>query len=120
MQRSQPLLLALFISVSVLSLWAQAPTATIDGRILDPAKAVIEGATVEATNIDTNVTYRTKSSAAGLFTIVNLPPGNYRLEVSKAGFRTIVKPDLVLHVQDVVELNFDSTFGSISSRITLH
>lgn len=117
MQRSPLLLLALF--VSVLSLWAQAPTATIDGRILDPTKAVVEGATVEAINIDTNVKYGAKSNSAGLFIIGNLPPGSYRLEVSKPGFRTIVKPDLVLHVQDVVALNFDMPVGSISESITV-
>jgi hypothetical protein len=102
-----------------LPLWAQSPTATIDGRVLDPAKAVIDGATIHATNIDTNIQYATHTNSAGLFAIVNLPPGNYRIEVSKAGFRTIVNPGVVLHVQDVVALNFDLPVGSISESITV-
>jgi hypothetical protein len=105
-----------FISFQALS---QTPTATINGRILDPSRAVIAGATVEAINIDTNAKYSTQTDASGLFTIPNLPPGNYRLEASKPGFRTIVKPSLVLHVQDVVALNFDMSVGSISESVTV-
>jgi len=55
---------------------------------------------------------RCADNSAGLFTIVNLPPGSYRIEVSKPGFRTIVNPGVVLHVQDVVALNFDMPVGS--------
>src|SRR5260370_39492524 len=117
MQRFQVLLAVLL--ASSLALWSQTPTATIDGRVLDPSKAVVEGAAVNAINIDTNVKYTTQTNSAGLFTIVNLPPGNYRLEVSKSGFRTIIKLGIVLHVQDGVALNFDMSLGSILQSITV-
>jgi hypothetical protein len=113
------IILILIVLLPFLSLWAQSPTATIDGRVLDPAKAVIPGAAIHATNLDTNIQYATQTNSAGLFTIVNLPPGSYRLEVSKAGFRSIVNPSVVLHVQDVVVLNFDLPVGSILESITV-
>jgi hypothetical protein len=117
MQHSR--LLSLLVFVSFIPLFAQAPTATIDGRVLDPSKAVLEGARVDATNIDTNLKYTTQTNSAGLFTLVNLPPGTYRLEVSKIGFRTIVKPDIVVHVQDVIALNFDLPLGSVLESVTV-
>src|SRR6266705_159712 len=100
-------------------LLAQTPTATIDGRVLDVSKAVVQGATVDAVNIDTNAKHTTQTNANGLFTIVNLPPGNYRLEVSKPGFRTIVKPTFVLHVQDMIALNFEMSVGSVLESVTV-
>jgi len=85
MQRSTlPFSVLFLFSIAVL---AQTPTASINGRILDPSRAVIPGATVEAINVDTNAKYSTETDAAGLFTMANLPPGNYRLEVAKPGFR---------------------------------
>jgi hypothetical protein len=117
MQRFPVLVIALLILS--FPIWAQSPTATIDGRVLDASKAVIEGVRVDATNIDTNVRYSTQTNSAGLFTIVNLPPGSYRIEVSKPGFRTIVNPMIVLHVQDVVALNFNLPVGSVTESITI-
>jgi hypothetical protein len=117
MQR--PRLVLLTLLVSFIPLWAQSPTATIDGRVLDPTRAVIDRARVEAINIDTNVRYSTDTNSAGLFTIVNLPPGAYRVEVTKPGFRTIVNPGIVLHVQDVLALNFEMPIGSTLESITV-
>lgn len=117
MQRFPVLVIALLILS--LPIWAQSPTATLDGRVLDPSKAVIEGVRVDATNLDTNLKYSAQTNSAGLFTIVNLPPGSYRIEVSKPGFRTIVNPMIVLHVQDVVALNFNLPVGSVSESITV-
>lgn len=102
-----------------LSLAAQTPTATIDGRVLDISKAVVQHAAIHVINIDTNVQYTAESNANGLFTLVNLPPGNYRVEVSKPGFRTIVKPNVILHVQDFIALNFEMSVGSILETVTV-
>src|SRR5262245_23401701 len=102
-----------------LSLFAQSPTATIGGRVMDPSKAVLAGVQVDVTNVDTNLKYTTQTSSAGLFTFTNLPPGTYRIELSKTGFRTLVKLDVVLHVQDVVALNFDMPLGSVLESVTV-
>lgn len=98
---------------------SQTSTATIDGRVRDASKAVIQGASVTVVNIDTNSKHSTETDANGLFTVVNLLPGNYRIEVSKLGFRTIVKPSMVLHVQDVIALNFEMSVGSTLETITV-
>jgi hypothetical protein len=112
------LLVSTLLSFS-LPLLAQAPTATIDGRVLDASKAIVQGAAVRLVNVDTNLQYTSQSNANGLFAILNLPPGNYRIEVSKPGFRTVVKPDIVLHVQDRFELNFEMSVGSILESVTV-
>jgi Carboxypeptidase regulatory-like domain/TonB dependent receptor-like, beta-barrel/TonB-dependent Receptor Plug Domain len=104
---------------SLCLLFAQTPNATIDGRVMDPSKAVLDGVRIEATQIDTGLKYATQTNPAGLFTLGDLPPGTYRLELSKPGFRTIIKPGVELHVQDVIALNFDMVVGSVTESITV-
>jgi len=36
--------------------------------------------------------------------VTNLPPGTYRIEVEKLGFKVVIKSDLILHVQDALEI----------------
>lgn len=108
----------LFLFVSILS-EAQAPTGVITGRVTDPANAVIERASVNAINVDTNVAYRTTTNTVGQFTVPNLVPGTYRLEITKQGFRTIIRPDIVVHVQDILALNFVLPIGAASEIVTV-
>jgi Carboxypeptidase regulatory-like domain/TonB dependent receptor/TonB-dependent Receptor Plug Domain len=98
----------------------QSTDASLMGRVIDPQKSAVPGASIEATNVDTNVSYTARTNSDGLFSIPNLSPGNYRVSVAKEGFKSIVKPGIVLHVQDVVDLNFDLAIGSISEVVTVN
>src|SRR5712692_11214002 len=95
------------------------PTATLTGRVTDPSGGVIPGVKIEATNVETNVTFPGETNAEGLYNIPNLPPGTYRIIVQKFAFQTIVKPDVELHVQDVIALNFSMELGSVAESITV-
>jgi outer membrane receptor protein involved in Fe transport len=109
-------ILHLAVSICVL---AQSPTATLSGRVLDPTQAAISGASVAAVNMGTNVVSHATTNDEGFYTIVNLPPGSYRAEVTKPGFKTLIRPDLVLHVQDVIAINFKLSVGAVSESITV-
>src|SRR6478752_10270789 len=56
------------------SAWAQA-TATMNGRIVDQAGAVLPGVTVTATNMETGAARDTVTNAEGLYTLPALAPG---------------------------------------------
>src|SRR5215510_15348821 len=99
-------LLILLATCQITSLLLAGPTATLTGRVTDPSRAVIAGVKIEATNVETNVTYPGATNEEGLYTIPNLPPGTYRVIVQKLAFQTIVKPDVQVHVQDLIALNF--------------
>ena len=94
------------------------PTATLTGRVTDTSGGVVAAVKIEATNVETNVTFPGETNEEGLYNIPNLPPGTYRVIVQKFAFRTIVKPDVELHVQDVVALNFSMEVGSIVQSVT--
>ena len=98
---------------------AQSPNATIAGRVLDPSNAILSDAKVEAINLYTNIHYSGQTNREGSFVIPNLPPGPYRIEVSKSGFKTAVREDVVLRVQDIIALNFTLPIGSVTESVTV-
>src|SRR6202007_189269 len=55
----------------------------------------------------------------GSYYVTNLPPGTYRIEVEKLGFKVVIKADLILHVQDSVEVNFEMVLGSATESVTV-
>ena len=98
---------------------AQSPNATINGIVLDPSGATIAGAEVVVVNDATGVQYTTKTNGQGIYVVPNLPPGPYRIQVSNSGFKTIIKPDIVIHVQDALAVNFTLPLGAASEVVTV-
>src|SRR5262245_12100172 len=86
-------------------LCAQSTNASLTGRITDPAKAIIPGVKIAAISSGTNVRYETTSNSSGQYYLANLPPNLYRIEIEKPGFKKLIKPDVVLHVQDALEID---------------
>jgi Carboxypeptidase regulatory-like domain/TonB dependent receptor len=98
---------------------AQSTNASITGRVTDPSKALMVGAKVAAVSSGTSFRYEAVTNASGEYYLTNLPPGSYRLEIEKAEFKKSIKPDVTLHVQDALEINFEMTLGSASESITV-
>ena len=112
-------LLLLFFSSYPAVLRAQSTNASITGRVTDPSKAVIVDAKVAAINAGTNVRSEGATNSSGEYYLTNLPPGSYRIEIEKTGFQKLIKPDVILHVQDTLEINFEMTIGSALESITV-
>jgi len=87
--------------------------------VTDPTGATIAGAEVLVVNDATRVQYPGVSNSEGIYVVPNLPPGNYRVQVSKVGFKTIIKPDIVINVQDAVAINFALPLGAVSEIVTI-
>ncbi len=102
-----------------LPLLAQSPNGVLNGLVVDPANRVIVGADVIAVNDVTGVQYATKTNDQGIYVLPNLPPGPYRLQVSKVGFKTLIKPDITLNVQDALAINFTLPVGAFSETLTV-
>ena len=59
------------------------------------------------------------TNASGIYYVTNLPPGTYSIEVAKVGFKAVIKPEVVLHVEDVIQVNFEMAVGSVSETVTV-
>ena len=102
-----------------LPLAAQSTNGSINGRVLDPSNKVIAGADILVINDATGVKYGGKTNADGIYVVPNLPPGPYRLQVSKVGFKTLIKPDIVLNIQDALSINFTLPIGAVFEVVTV-
>jgi hypothetical protein len=96
---------------------AQSTNASLSGRVSDPSKARIVGVKVAAIATDTNIRHTCETNAVGEYFLTNLPPDHYGIELVKPGFKTLIKPDVILHVQDVLNLDFEMQVGSTSETI---
>lgn len=85
-------------------LLTQATNGLINGLIVDSSNRVIVAADVVVVNDVTGVHHTTKTNEEGIYVLPNLPPGPYRLQVSKIGFKTTLKPEIVLNVQDALSI----------------
>jgi len=94
--------LLVFTLITLLAglLRAQSTNASLSGRVTDPSKAVITGAQVSAINAGTSLRYESVTNSSGQYYLTNLPPGAYRLEIEKAGFKKLIKPDVTLPGQE--------------------
>lgn len=112
-----PALLLAF--VAILPGFAQSPNGTMSGLVLDPDGRAIVGADVQAVNDATGVRYPGSANSEGICVLPNLPPGPYRVQISKAGFKTIIKPDIVLNTQAALAINFTLPVGATLETLTV-
>ncbi len=94
-------------------------TGSILGVVHDRSQAVVAGAKVVATNIQTNLKQETTSAGDGSYRILALPAGNYRLTVTASGFRTFTETDIEVQVND--QLHFDVTLdvGTVTEHVEI-
>src|ERR1700722_14599117 len=107
------------LALNTFFLFAQSPNGNINGLVSDPSSAAVVGAEIVAVNDVTGVQYTTKTNTDGIYVLPNLPPGPYRLQVSKVGFKTVIKPDIVLNVQDALSINFTVPVGAVFEVLTV-
>jgi len=89
--------------------WSQGiVTGSISGTVLDPQGAAVAGASVRATQLETNRLFTTSSSNAGVVQLPSLPPGTYDLVIETKGF----SPYSVHGVK--VDVGKDSSLGPLS------
>jgi hypothetical protein len=98
---------------------AQSPNAAVGGQITDAQGRVVPDVTVVLTNLNTGIPYEAKTNGNGFYSAPNLPPGIYRANVTKDGFKNLVKGDIELHVQDIASINFQLQIGSVAETVTV-
>ena len=88
-----PLSLVLTVSID-----AQVATGTIVGNVKDNSGSAVPGASVTATNVDTQVSRTTTSDAEGYYALPLMPVGRYKLEVTLSGFKNAEQTGILLEV----------------------
>src|SRR5512135_1710346 len=116
-----PALAAVLVVVAALALpataLAQGNVGTIDGRVLDPSKAAVPGATVTAKNVATGLTRTAVVSPTGTYRIPALPAGSYDVSATLTGFSTQVTKAVEVRVGDTVTVDFAMKVGAVAETV---
>src|SRR5512146_771664 len=96
----------LLVICLVTKAFAQVDTATIVGTVKDTSGAVIPGASITATEVNTGIKTEVKTGADGNYVITPLKIGAYSLTVDAQGFQNVVRQNIVLNVQSGVRVDF--------------
>src|SRR6202142_1079191 len=98
---------------------AQQITGSIAGTVKDERGAVLPGASVKATNVDTAFSRVTTTANDGAYRIEYLPVGTYTVEVDTPGFQKFVQQNIVLAVDQTQALNVTLAVGASSQTVTV-
>src|SRR5881409_2445707 len=96
---------------------AQSTYGSIAGAITDPAGGAVTEAQVTLTNLGTAEKRTQPTGADGLYSFVNLLPGNYRIEVEKQGFKRITREPVVVQVQQSTKIDVALQVGQVSETV---
>lgn len=119
MKRTQCGVAVFLLSLAgALSLEAQV-NSTIRGEVSDQSGAIVAGAMITVTDVETNVHRQTVSTEAGIYEIPNLKKGVYRLEVKAPGFKAFRADDLILESAQIRTVDVPLQVGETTSEVTV-
>jgi len=115
---------ALFVLITPLVLIQTLPAqiagaGSIQGTVTDGSGAVIQGATVTATNANTGVKTERPTTGAGLYNLSPLPPGEYSVSVAATGFETRTQQHLTVDALQTLSLNLTMQVAGSAQQVTV-
>ena len=78
----------LFLSVSVISSFAQEATSRLDGTVTDAQGAVVPDAKVDLVKKSEGQSFSTRTDGKGYWVVASLPSDTYSITITKTGFKT--------------------------------
>jgi hypothetical protein len=92
-------------------------TASISGTVTDPSGAIVAGAAVTATNVDTGVVTTLTTNTQGYYSFQSLPLGNYTISVQQSGFKGYTQTGLTLNVNDALVIDVHLAVGATTEKV---
>lgn len=102
-----------------LPMHGQSSSASVSGIVADASGAVVAAAQVILHNSATNVERTTSTSPSGSYSIVNVQPGSYAIEVRKQGFKVARKTQVELSVSQSASFNFALEVGDVDQSVSV-
>ena len=89
------------------------------GFVFDPNGAVIGGATVILTNMETNAPHHSFTGGDGQYQFEGLAPGTYHLKISSKGFDTSDLPNLSVRANDNNRIDQTLSIAPVEAEVTV-
>jgi hypothetical protein len=120
--RFKPITLALLLAFVTLfspNLLRADVTGSILGVVHDRTQAVVAGARIVATNVQTNFKQETTSAADGSYRILALPAGTYKVTAGAPGFQQFITTGIDLKVNDQLRIDVTLEVGTVQQEISI-
>jgi hypothetical protein len=98
---------------------AQSAGATLQGTVTDDQGAVMPGASVTITNVETGWTRSVTTDERGWYRAAALPPGAYELKAELSGFGTEVRSGLALTIGQEATINMQMKVAGVAETISV-
>ncbi len=114
-----PRRISFVIAFAAVASFAQEYRATLTGRVTDQQDAVVPGAKIVATHVETGVHSETVSAADGQYTLPFLPPGQYRLSAEAPGFKKYLREAFTVSAGERIPLDIKLEVGQAAESVTV-
>jgi len=109
----------LFLFALSVSLFAQNETASLAGRVVDPAGLGVPGAEIRLSRPATGAVREAKTTASGEYRFDLLDPGDYTIRVTAPGFKTAEDSAIQLHVAQSSQFDVPLAVGAVSEQVVI-
>ena len=113
------ILLVCLVTAGAAPARGQTNTGELGGVVRDVSGAVLPGATVVATHVDTGFSVQRITDADGRFFMASLPIGAWEIAAELPGFRRVVRTGVVLEIGRTLDLPFELELGTLSEEVTV-
>lgn len=104
--------------LSAVNLFAQTG-GEINGLVTDSSGAAVSGAAVTVTNKATGAARRITTNNDGLYAFPSLLPGSYDLRIEHQGFKSAVRDNITLEIQQALRVDVSMEVGSVDETVTV-
>ena len=105
------------VPLFVLCCLGQEFRATLQGTITDPSSASLPNASATLKNVETGIEHEAQADSAGHYIFSFIVPGSYSLTVRASGFKTSVRDNVQLSVNDDIRLDVQMSLGQATDTV---
>ena len=109
--------LVCLLLLATATLRAQQTSGSAVGTVTDNTGAVVSGATVTLTDVDTGDHRTATTNSNGDYQFVNLIPGNYKVDIENSGFKHFIRTNVVVQVQGSTRVDAALELGNVSETV---
>jgi hypothetical protein len=97
--------------------YSQSTFGSITGTVTDQSGARVANAQITVINQDTSVARKSVTASDGVYTVTDLQPGIYRVQVQTEGFKLLQRSGVVLDANRVVNVDAALEVGSPTTKV---
>ncbi len=117
MNKALSLFALVMTALLVPSSFAQTITGAITGTVTDQTGAVVPNVKVTATNVATNLTNTVETNDSGIYNLLFLPVGSYRVATEAAGFKAATFGPFQLEVSQTARIDIPLQVGQTTESV---